>query len=146
MKEMPSATKTKAASEGRVEKLRRSDVMSRLMDDLEAGVDVGHYGRLTYAIVARFFQPQEEIVALLARQPDQDEIKAAGMVEQVVERGYSPPKRERLLEWQAKQDYPIIADPDDPAAGNLYRDLEFPDDTYDHISEYHEAQVEAHLK
>ena len=125
------------------EQMRNSPFMAKLMDDLDNGVDVGHYGRLTYAMVARYFVEPKDIADLLAGQPDQDEAKASAMVQQVVHRGYSPPRRERLMEWQAKQHYQMV-DPEDPDSGNLYRDLEFPNALYDHISEYHEEQVESH--
>ena len=55
---------------------------------------------------------------------------------------YSPPKRERILEWQAQQDFPIIPNADDPDAGNLYRELKFPDRVYDHITEYYEEKAQ----
>ncbi len=36
-----------------VEKLRKSEVMGHLLDALDAGGDVGHYGRLVFAALAR---------------------------------------------------------------------------------------------
>jgi hypothetical protein len=70
-----------------------------------------------------------------------DETKARALVQQVRERDYNPPRRERILEWQKEQEFPIIPDSDDPDAGNVYRDLKFPDDVYEHIEEYHEQKV-----
>ena len=61
------------ADETRSENLRDSPMMAHLMDALEAGTDVGHYGRLTFAMVARHFLDEDELVRLLANQPDQDE-------------------------------------------------------------------------
>ncbi len=46
-------------------------------------------------------------------------------------------------QWQRQQEFPIIPNPDDPDAGNLYRDLTFPEGVYEDISEYHEQKAEA---
>lgn len=124
-----------------VQDLRRSPMMSHLLDALEQGQDIGHYGRLTFAMVARHFVDDKELVRLLMKDKDTDEAKARALVQQVEQRDYSPPRRERILEWQAKQDFPIIPDSDDPDAGNVYRDLELPDQVYEHIEEYHEQKV-----
>lgn len=123
--------------------LRDSAMMARLMDALEAGTDVGHYGRLVFAMIARHFLDEDEMVRLLARQPEQDEEKARAMLLQVQGRDYSPPKRERILEWQSQQEFPIIPDPDDPDSGNVYRELQFPDEVYEHIQGYYEEKAEA---
>jgi hypothetical protein len=61
----------------------------------------------------------------------------------VREKDYSPPRRERILEWQARQDFPICPTPDDPDACNVYRELQFPEGIYEHIQEYWEEQAEA---
>ncbi len=124
-----------------VDDLRRDKMMAYLLDALAEGKDIGHYGRLTFTMVARYFVDDDEVVKLLMQDKDTDEPKARALVKQVEDRGYSPPKRERILEWQAKQDFPIIPNPDDPDVGNVYRDLEFPDSLYKHIEEYHEEQV-----
>ena len=47
-------------------------------------------------------------------------------MQQIQERGYNPPKRERILEWQEQQDFPICPNPDDPDACNVYRELGLP--------------------
>src|SRR4051812_13884444 len=78
--------------------LQDSPMMAHLLDALEAGTDIGHYGRLTFAMIARHFIEEEELVRLLAHQPEQDEDKARAMVAQVQARDYNPPKRERILE------------------------------------------------
>lgn len=126
-----------------VEDLQRSAMMRHLLDSLEQGKDIGHYGRLTFVMVARRFMPDDEVVAWLMKDRDVDEPKARALVQQVAERDYNPPRRERIMEWQAKQDFPIIPNPDDPGSGNVYRELEFPDRVYEHIEEYREQQVEA---
>ena len=123
--------------------LRASPMMAHLLDALESGTDIGHYGRLTFAMVARHFLPEAELVRLLASQPGQSEEEARSLVRQVQERDYSPPKRERILAWQARQDFPICPTPDDPQACNVYRELQFPDAVYEHIEEFWEEKAEA---
>ena len=123
--------------------LRDSPMMAHLLDALKSGQDVGHYGRLTFVMVARFFLSDDEMLKLLARQPDHDEREMRALIQQVRERDYNPPKRERVLEWQAHQDFAICPWPDDPAACNVYRELVFPDGIYDNIQEFHEERAEA---
>ncbi len=43
-----------------VEDLRQSEMMSHLLDALDKGEDIGHYGRLTFAMVAHHFLDKEE--------------------------------------------------------------------------------------
>lgn len=121
--------------------LTDSPMMARLMDALKDGTDVGHYGRLVFCMVAHHFMDDEKIVKLLTKQPEQDEAKVRAMLAQVEQRDYNPPKRERILAWQAEQDFQII-DPDDPNDGNLYRELQFPDQVYENINEFYEEQAE----
>jgi hypothetical protein len=104
---------------------------------------VGDYGRLTFVIVARHFLPDNELVRLLQDQPGYDETAARALVLQVQERDYNPPKRERILEWQSRQEFQLCPDPEDPSACNLYRELQFPDYIYEQIDDYWEEQVEA---
>jgi hypothetical protein len=92
-------------------------------------------------MVARHFLPAEEVLDWLMRDPDFSEEKARTMLAQVEQRDYNPPKRERILEWQAQQEFPILPDPDDPDCGNLYRNLKFPDAIYHHIEEYQEQKL-----
>jgi hypothetical protein len=63
------------------------------------------------------------------------------MVRTVIDTGYSPPSREKILEFQSRQEYPIIENPEDPDAGNVYKHLQFPNDVYDHIEHYHEQKL-----
>lgn len=124
-------------------KLEDSPMMAHLLKALRAKKDVGHYGRLTFAMVARHFMDEAELVDLLAEQPDQDETQARAMVLQVKGRDYNPPKRERILEWQAQQEFPICPNPDDPQACNVYRELRFPEGVYEEIAEFWEEKAEA---
>ncbi len=79
--------------------------------------------------------------ALLTKDHDADEGEIRAMVQQVEEKGYSPPRRERILEWQSQQDFQICPNPDDPDACNVYNELQFPEDVYEDISEYHEQRA-----
>lgn len=126
-----------------LDELRHDRMMARLIDDLQAGTDIGHYGRLVFAMVARHFGSEDEVVDALANDDDFPESRARTMVREVIEAGYSPPKREKILEFQSRQDYPIIENPDDPDLGNVYKDLRFPDEVYEHIEHYREAKAHA---
>jgi len=132
-----------AGEAGRSMDLRESPMMAHLMDNLESRNDVGHYGRLTFAMIARHFLDDDELVRLLANQPGQTEEDARALVAQVKARDYNPPKREKILAWQQEQDFPIIPNDEDPDSGNVYRELRFPDHVYENIGEYYEEKVEA---
>lgn len=125
-----------------VQDLEKNHMMAHLTRALDDGKDIVHYGRLVYAIVARHFLSDDELVAQLAKDRDFAEEDARGLVQQVQERDYSPPGRNKIMEYQAKQDFPIMPDTQDPDEGNVYRDLEFPQQVYDHISEYHQQKAE----
>jgi len=127
---------------GQSRDLRDSPMMAYLLDNLEKGVDIGHYGRLTFAMVARHFIDEDKLVKLLAKQPGQDEEQARAMVTQVQARDYNPPRRERILEWQSRQDFPICPNPDDPDSCNVYSDLQFPEDIYENINDYYEEKAD----
>jgi DNA primase large subunit len=113
-------------------------MMSHLLDALDRGEDIGHYGRLVFVMVGRYFLSDEEIVERLTKDPDCDEEKARGLIKQVEARGYNPPKRERILEWMDQQDFPICHDPDDRGACNVYKNLQFPPEVYEKISSYYQ--------
>jgi hypothetical protein len=65
------------------------------------------------------------------------------MLSQVEGRDYNPPRRDRIVEWQAQQEFPILPHPEDPDCGNLYRNLKFPDSIYGHIEQYQEQKASA---
>lgn len=138
-----TARRDAATEDGRSTDLRDSPMMARLLDNLEKGNDIGHYGRLVFVMVAHHFMDEDKIVGLLAKQPDHDEEDARGLVAQVKAHDYNPPRRDKILAWQAQQDFAIIPNPDDPDAGNLYGQLRFPDDVYERIGEYYEEKAEA---
>ena len=123
-----------------VDDLRQSPMMNHLLDALDKGTDIGHYGRLTFAMVAHHFLDEDDLVKWLSKDADTDESQARALTQQVEERGYNPPRRERILEWQGQQDFPICPDPDDPDACNVYNELEFPEEVYQDIQEYQEKR------
>src|SRR5437667_5090395 len=126
-----------------VKDLRNNDMMAHLLDSLDAGKDIGHYGRLVLAMVARHFMDEDELVAYLHKNPGFGEEEARALVQQVQRREYNPPRGERILEWQAQQDFPICPNPDDLDACNVYKDLQFPDEIYDNINDYHVQKAAA---
>ena len=117
--------------------------MAYLLDALEAGTDIGHYGRLVFAMVAHHFMPAEQVIEWLNKDPDFGHDQAIALLRQVESRDYNPPRRERILAWQAQQEFPILPDADDPDCGNVYRNLKFPEKVYEHIEEYQEEKAEA---
>lgn len=123
------------------EALRNSPMMVHLLDALEKGTDIGHYGRLTFVMVARHFLSEDEMVELLSHQPEHNAEDSLALIRQVKAHDYNPPKRERILEWQSQQDFPICPTPDEPGTCNVYQELRFPDGIYDNISEFYEEQV-----
>jgi hypothetical protein len=123
-----------------VEDLRQSPTMSHMLDALDNGEDIGHYGRLVFAMVGRHFVSNDELVGLLTQDRDAEEGEIRAMVQQVEEKGYSPPRRERILEWQSQQDFQICPNPEDPDACNVYNELQFPDEVYESIQEYQEKR------
>jgi DNA primase large subunit len=125
-----------------VEELRKSAMMAHLLDALEQGKDIGHYGRLVFAMVAHHFMSEDELVEYLQKDPDVSQAEARSLYRQVQSKDYNPPKRDRILEWQQHQDFPICPNPDDPDACNVYKELKFPDRVYEHISDYYEQKVE----
>ncbi len=121
--------------------LRQNGMMAHLMDALEQGKDIGHYGRLTFAMVAHHFMDEDELVGWLRKDNSFSEEEARALAKQVQVRDYNPPRRETIREWQQKQDFPICPDLDDPDAGNVYKDLQFPDGVYEDIQEYYEEKA-----
>ena len=133
----------RTTSEERSENLRDSPMMAYLLDALEKGTDIGHYGRLTFVMVARHFLDEKEIVRLLSHQPDHNKQEAHTVLQQVKTHDYNPPKRERILEWQKQQDFPICPNPEDSTSCNVYRDLRFPSNIYENIEEYYEQEEDS---
>jgi len=122
-----------------VDELRDEPMMAHLIDSLEAGEDIGHYGRLVFAMIARHFMEEEEVIAYLTRDPQFDEEQARGLLAQISARDYNPPKRERILEWMRRQEFPICPEPEDASQCNVYRNLQFPQEVYEKISQFYES-------
>jgi hypothetical protein len=124
-----------------IEALRKNKMMAHLLDALDAGQDIGHYGRLTFAMVARHFMNEADLLQYLEKDRDFSETEAKELIQQVQGKDYNPPKRDRILEWQSQQEFPICPDAEDPDACNVYRDLQFPDHVYEQISSYYEQKA-----
>jgi hypothetical protein len=127
---------------GGLDELRKSAMMAHLLDALDRGADIGHYGRLVFAMVARHFLTEDELLEWLQKDSDFSEAQARSLVLQVQGRDYNPPKRARILEWQKEQEFPICPDADNPDACNVYKDLKFPEGVYESISEYYEEKTQ----
>jgi hypothetical protein len=123
-----------------VEDLRQSPMMGHMLDALDNGEDLGHYGRLAFAMIGHHFVSEDELLELLTKDHDTNEREIRAMVQQVWEKGYSPPRREKILEYQSQQGFPICPNPDDPDACNPYQELQFPDEVYESIQVYREEQ------
>ena len=123
--------------------LRKNDMMAHLVDALNDGKDIGPYGRLVFAMVARHFLSENELIKLLSKDKTFGEDDARRLVTQVNSRDYNPPKRERILQYLKEQNFPLCPNADDPDACNVYRDLEFPETVYAKINEYYQQKAEA---
>lgn len=126
-----------------VEDLKQDPMMCHLLSSLEQGRDIGHYGRLVFAMVARHFLSEDETLEYLMKDRDVDEEKARSLLAQVEVRDYNPPKRQRVLEWMSKQDFPICPNPEDPDQCNVYKNLDFPKEIYDRIRNYYEGKLDS---
>jgi hypothetical protein len=126
----------------KLDQLRKNDMMCHLLDALAAGKDIGHYGRLVFAMVGQYFLDDDELIAHLSKCEGFDEEQARALVMQVKQRGYSPPKREKILQFQQQQDFPICPS-DDPDGCNVYKNLTFPPQVYEHIQEYYREKANA---
>ena len=124
-----------------ISELRKNDMMAHLLDSLEAGKDIGHYGRLVFTMVARHFLSDNELVKLLTKDKSVDEAAARTLVAQVQSRDYNPPKRQKILEFLEQQKFPICPDAENPDACNVYQDLQFPEAVYAKINEYYQQKA-----
>ena len=59
---------------------------------------------------------------------------------QVRERGYNPPRREKILQFQEQQEFPICPT-EDLDGCNVYKNLRFPQEVYDNINAYYEQKA-----
>ena len=89
-----------------IEALRANGMMAHLLQSLEAKQDIGHYGRLVFAMIARHFLNEDELLSKLCMNPGFDEMQAKALLRQVESRDYNPPRPERIREWQAERNFP----------------------------------------
>lgn len=143
MAESQQTKNSNQTGNGRGQKLTDSPMMAHLLAALEDGTDIGHYGRLVFTMVARHFMAEDEVVTLLANQPDVEKKEARALWLQVEERNYNPPHRDKILAWQAEQEFPICPNPEDPNGCNVYRELNFPDGIYDDVEAFWEERAGA---
>ena len=94
-------------------------------------------------MVARHFLERDELIEHLTKDPECDDGRARSLVDQVESRGYNPPKRERILEWMQKQEFPLCPDTGDPTQCNVYRNLDFPQEVYERIEQFHQERSDA---
>ena len=126
-----------------LETLKKDRMMAHLIATLDSGHSIGHYGRLVFAMVGSAFPGTRRTRRVLCKDPECDHVRANSLVEQVESRGYNPPKRERILEWMQKQEFPLCPDTGDPSQCNVYRNLDFPKEVYERIEQFHEERNEA---
>jgi hypothetical protein len=90
---MPTETKIDAElmpREDALDALRRNNMMERLINALEEGEDIGHYGRFTFASIARHFMKPLDLAEFLAHDEDEALDEAKSLVHQVIDADYSP--------------------------------------------------------
>jgi hypothetical protein len=121
--------------------LRANDMMAHLMDALDAGQDIGHYGRLVFAMVAHHFMEADDVARWLTKDKSIDAHQAKLLVAQVKAKDYNPPKAQKIQQFQEQQSFPICPNGTDPDGCNVYKNLKFPDGVYEHIQEYYEQKV-----
>ena len=114
--------------------------MTHLLDALERGEDIGHYGRLTFAMIAHRFLDRDALLSWLSRDESCDERETTSLVQHVESRDDNPPSRRRILQWQARQTFPICPTPDDPDACTPYTELAMPDAVLEDMEGYWERQ------
>ena len=62
-----------------IEALRANGMMAHLLQSLEAKQDIGHYGRLVFAMIARHFLNEDELLSKLCMNPGFDEMRAKAL-------------------------------------------------------------------
>src|SRR5579884_1466809 len=100
-----------------IDDLRNNPMMRHLLGALERGEDIGHYGRLVFAMVARHFIDEAELCGFLENNLSKEEARA--LWKQVEAHDNNPPRLERILAWQKQQAFPIC--PDAANGCNVYK-------------------------
>jgi hypothetical protein len=142
---MPTSDKNTAEVMSRddaLEALGRNKMMRHLIDALDDEKDIGHYGRFTFASIARHFMHPDDLAKYLARDKDEALDDAKALVHQVNDADYSPPGPAKIRKWNEEQDFPILP-PEHQTSddANVYQDLDFPEDVYEKINAYHREQA-----
>ena len=89
--------------------LRKNDMTAHLMDALDRGEDIGHYGRLVFVMVGRHFMDEDELVRHLKQRGGHGRGEGpGGWSSSGPVRHHNPPKRERIMEWQAPAGLPHL--------------------------------------
>jgi len=123
-----------------VQDLQQNPMMNHLLEALQRGEDIGHYGRLVFAMVGRYFLSEAEMIQLLTKDPDCDHEKAVGILKQVTAHDYNPPKPDRILAWMNEQEFPICDTADQGKdTCNVYKSLKFPPEVYERIASYYQG-------
>ena len=73
-----------------VEGLQQSPMTHHLLDTLDWGEDINHYGRLALAIVPHHFAERDELVEWLSNDGNPNENQARALAQQAEERAYNP--------------------------------------------------------
>ncbi len=144
---MPTDDKNTATTMSRddaLEALGRNKMMRHLIDALAEGQDIGHYGRFTFASIARHFMEPDDLAKYLAKDKDEALADAKALVHQVNDADYSPPGPSKIRKWDEEQPFAILP-PEHQTSddANVYQDLDFPDHVYEKINAYHREQAEA---
>ena len=63
-----------------VSSLRNEPMMDHLLNALDAGEDIGHYGRLVFAMVAHHFLSEESMFEWLTKDPGINQEEAAALL------------------------------------------------------------------
>lgn len=116
-----------------IEELRENPMMAHLLKALDERTDIGEYGRLVFTKVARQFLEQEDVVAWLQKNPGVSEDDALALYYQVGKDQFVPPTLKEIRQWQQLQEFPICPNLDDPAACDVYQNLQFPEGIYQHL-------------
>src|ERR1043165_678833 len=71
-----------------IEELKNEPMMAHLIDHLDSGLGIGHYGRLIFAMVARHFLEPDQLISYLEKDPECNPEQAKSLLAQVQARDY----------------------------------------------------------
>ena len=91
-------------------------------------------------MVARHFLSEGELTALLRHNPGINDHEARSLNLPVQGKNYKPLRREHSP-MAERAELPDLPNPEDPDSCNVYKDLEFPPEVYEHIAGYDEEKV-----